>query len=104
MNLSTTQAFICIQDQTQGKKLKYAEFLLLISTTERILTEMFSSPSIGGAHFGHSYLYFLYISLCKILNEGSVEKLFFNLCLLDSETSSKDRTHILSESECGETG
>lgn len=104
MNLSTPWEFICIQDQTQGTKLKYAEFFLLISTPERILAEIFSSPSMGGVNFGHSYLYFLYISYCKTLNEGSVEQLFFDLCILYSETSSNDRIHILPESECGEIG
>lgn len=40
---------------------------------------------MGGVYFGHSYLYFLYISLCTILNESLVEQ-FFILSLLDSET------------------
>lgn len=60
------------------------------------------NSSMGGVCFGHSYLYFLYISLCTIFNESSVEQ-FFILSPLDSDTGSKDRTHRLPESECGET-
>lgn len=102
VNLSTPWEFTGIQDQTLRTKLKYTGFLLIISTLERILAEIFSILSMGGVYFGHSYLYFLYISLSTNLNESSVVQ-FFILCLSDSQISSKGRTHRFPESKCGET-